>query len=293
MSKRLFDTEMVFRPWYRALPARLKCLWHYCLAKCDLAGVLDMDWELASFTIGERVSADDLPAMSENIIVLENGKLFLPKFIPFQYGQLHESQVHKAVLRALHTHGIGYPYPMPWVGGTPKDKNKNKDKAKDVVGGQGGSTDKGAEQENEKDTTRILQSPDEDTIEILQELSKNCESVYEGEGEGTGKGKGKGEGRGGAGGEPAEDYGKYTEAVRQVKACRPEFARLRGADIAVELAAGERNNRYVANLSEFLRDAANSVEVPRNPLGMLRKYLASVGLTRKGRDPYDFSACTV
>lgn len=242
MSKRLFDTEMVFRPWYRALPARLKCLWHYCLAKCDLAGVLDMDWELASFTIGERVSADDLPAMSENIIVLENGKLFLPKFIPFQYGQLHESQVHKAVLRALHTHGIGYPYPMPWVGGTPKDKNKNKDKAKDVVGGQGGSTDKGAEQENEV---------------------------------------------------VAEDYGKYTEAVRQVKACRPEFARLRGADIAVELAAGERNNRYVANLSEFLRDAANSVEVPRNPLGMLRKYLASVGLTRKGRDPYDFSACTV
>ena len=107
MSKRFFDTEMYLRPWYRSLSPRLKCLWMFILARCDMAGVIDMDWELASFSIGDKVSAEDLKAMNGNIAVLESGKLFVPEFIRFQYGQLTDkSSVHRGVMKALHSHGI-------------------------------------------------------------------------------------------------------------------------------------------------------------------------------------------
>lgn len=75
------------------------------------------------------------------------------------------------------------------------------------------------------------------------------------------------------------DCGKWTEQVKSVIACRPEFARLRPDDVAKELIDTQDNPRMVVNLGEFCRDAANSVETPRNPLGMLRAYLNST----KGR----------
>jgi len=132
--KRFTDTEMPLRPWYRSLEPRLKCLWVFMLCRCDMAGVLDMDWPLASFSIGAEVGPEDLNAMNGNIVVLPSGKLFLPGFIRFQYGELRESRVHEAVLKALRAHGIPYPYPMDTlsrVSDTLKDKDKDKEQAKD------------------------------------------------------------------------------------------------------------------------------------------------------------------
>lgn len=94
-----------------------------------MAGVIDIDWGLASFSIGEQVCDDDLKAMGDNVMILESGKILLTGFIDFQYGKLNnDSRVHKAVLKCLHTHGIGYPYPMD----TTKEKEKEKDKDKDL-----------------------------------------------------------------------------------------------------------------------------------------------------------------
>jgi len=109
MSKRFFDTEVFLRPWFRQLNPRLKCLWLYFLSRCDLAGVIDMDWELASFSIGSKVSPEDLKEMNGNIVKLESGKYFIPGFISFQYGQLKDhSNPHKAVLKAMAANGIEY-----------------------------------------------------------------------------------------------------------------------------------------------------------------------------------------
>lgn len=108
------------------------------LSACDIAGVIDMDWELASFSIGETVSNADLPAMKDNVFVLPSGKLFLPGFIPFQNKELNSaSKAHQAVLKLLEFHGIPYPYSMDTlskishrVHGTHKDKVKDKVKVK-------------------------------------------------------------------------------------------------------------------------------------------------------------------
>ena len=100
-----------------------------------MAGVVYMDWELASFAIGEKVTEADLEFMNGNITKLSGNKYLIPDFIPFQYGALSEkSRVHQAVLRTLGEHGIAYPYPMcthTGVPDTPKDKEKDKEKDKD------------------------------------------------------------------------------------------------------------------------------------------------------------------
>ena len=111
MGKRFIDTEIFLRPWYRSLPPRLKCLWFYLLSRCDMAGVIDADWDLISFSIGEKVQLSDLEDMKNNVLVLPSGKLFLPKFIEFQYGKKLslKSKVHEGVMKTLSLHEIEYP----------------------------------------------------------------------------------------------------------------------------------------------------------------------------------------
>ena len=129
--KRFIDTEILVRPWFRKLEPRLKLLWLWMMTQCDMAGVLDMDWELASFAIGVKVKESDLEAMNDNAKVLRGSKIWLPRFVEFQYGVLgEESRVHKGVLKTLESHGIGYHKGML----TPKDKDKDKDKD-GLVGG--------------------------------------------------------------------------------------------------------------------------------------------------------------
>jgi hypothetical protein len=61
--------------------------------------------------------------------------------------------------------------------------------------------------------------------------------------------------------------------IESVINCRPEFARLKPEVIATEIHKAEGNACWKNNLEEFLADAANSLECPRNPTGMLRAYL--------------------
>jgi hypothetical protein len=125
-------------------------LWFWLLDNCDNAGVVDASWRLASFQIGLDVGPDDVGGMGGRVVVLETGKLFIPKFVGFQFGKLSsESRVHQSVLRIAEQSGvigklvvsqdtlsIGYPEGTR----TPKRERKDKDKYKE--GGCGGkSTD--------------------------------------------------------------------------------------------------------------------------------------------------------
>lgn len=96
--------------------------------------------------------------------------------------------------------------------------------------------------------------------------------------------------KGGSGG---DDYGPYTAAVNDIIACRPEFARLRGSDLALILQGAKANPRYAENLQEFLMDAANSRDPPRNPTGMLRAFMASEGPNTRGGAQKPRIVCTM
>jgi len=112
MSKRLTDTGLWQKPWFRKLEPEYKCLWSYLLSNCDNAGVWEVDFEQASFTIGKNID----PALarnlfSEKIIFLDNDrKWFIKNFVRFQNGEIlnPKSPIHKRILDLLKKHKIDH-----------------------------------------------------------------------------------------------------------------------------------------------------------------------------------------
>lgn len=109
--KRFTDTDKwTSKPWFRRLPPRLKCLWSLLCDTCDPAGVIAPDWEIASMQIGEPVTEEDISNFGIRIRKLENGKLWIVKFIEFQYGELSlKCRPHDRVFSSIRKNRIPYP----------------------------------------------------------------------------------------------------------------------------------------------------------------------------------------
>jgi hypothetical protein len=115
--KRFTETQKWEDPWFRRLAPEMKLLWQWILDRCDNAGVIDPDIDLASFQIGYGYPMDTLLEFGERVVKLPCGKWFIPKFIDFQYGKLSEDcKAHNPVFASLAKNGIqrvsiGYEYP--------------------------------------------------------------------------------------------------------------------------------------------------------------------------------------
>lgn len=93
--------------WFRKLQPEMKILWLWILDKCDHAGVIEIDLELASFHIGYQYPQDSLKVFEERLIEMESNKCFIPKYIPFQYGSLSKDcKAHNPVFASLEKHNI-------------------------------------------------------------------------------------------------------------------------------------------------------------------------------------------
>jgi len=126
MAKRFIDTKIWDKPWYRKLHPKDKLLWIYIITKCDHAGIIDGDWEAASFFIGYTIEEEKIPlAIKEKMISIESEQYFIPSFVEYQYGQLkHNSKPHLSVIKRLENKGL-HNY-LQRVTITPKDTNKYK-----------------------------------------------------------------------------------------------------------------------------------------------------------------------
>lgn len=113
--KRFTETQKWEDPWFRRLRPEIKLLWQWLLDRCDNAGVIDPDMELASFQIGYQYPMDTLFEFGERVVKLPCGKHFIPKFIQFQYGNLSvDCKAHKPIFMSLQKHSLnvdpkGYP----------------------------------------------------------------------------------------------------------------------------------------------------------------------------------------
>jgi hypothetical protein len=134
--KRFTETQKWEDPWFRKLKPEMKLLWIWVLDKCDNAGVVEPDIDLASFQIGYTYPMDTLSEFNERIVNIDADKWFIPKFIAFQYGKLSpDCKAHNPVFSSLEKHNInatnlqykGYAKGI----NTLKDKDKEKDKEKD------------------------------------------------------------------------------------------------------------------------------------------------------------------
>jgi len=144
--KRLVETTRWRDPWFRRLSPLAKLLFCYLTDNCDQAGLMDLDLDAAQFDIGAPIKSEHIAELADRVQRLEDGKLFLPRFIVFQCGTLSENcPAHKPVLklveeRKLTLHGkcyayptatlpLGYAYgsdrvPVPYMKGKGKEKER-------------------------------------------------------------------------------------------------------------------------------------------------------------------------
>lgn len=138
MSKRFTETTKWADPWYRGLTPKLKSFWQYCLDNCDHAGVWPVDFDLASFCIGEKVTKKEvLESFSTRVVFFGSDKMLVVKFISFQYGTLSpDCKMHRPVFASLSKNRLNYDnlkgIDTLSIGfDTLQDKNKDQDKDQD------------------------------------------------------------------------------------------------------------------------------------------------------------------
>jgi hypothetical protein len=104
MAKRFTDTDKWKKGWFKQLNSKQRLFWLYILDDCNAAGIWDVDLEVASIRIGDRMGMDEaVEVLGEDVVWFDNNeKIFIPKFIEFQYGVLNEnSRPHASVIKIL------------------------------------------------------------------------------------------------------------------------------------------------------------------------------------------------
>lgn len=131
--KRFTETQKWEDPWFRRLAPEMKLLWQWILDRCDNAGVINPDLDLASFQIGYQYPMDTLSVFGDRVVELESGKFFIPKFIEFQYGKLSKDcKAHKPIFLSLQKHDlIGYPKGINTLQEKEKETDQEKEKEKE------------------------------------------------------------------------------------------------------------------------------------------------------------------
>lgn len=115
--KRFTETSKWMDPWYRKLSSSGKLIWQYLCDTCDLIGLADFDLELAAIDLGCKVKTDWHVEFGDRIQLVGTSKVFITKFIDFQYGELSpDCPPHRKIIKAVTDRGLvrdslGYRYP--------------------------------------------------------------------------------------------------------------------------------------------------------------------------------------
>lgn len=139
MKKRFADADIWQKEWFQEYSLKQKVLFKYICDNCDCAGVYEPNYRLASFIIGDKITEEDVLSLNQKkhqVEILENGKIWIPDFVSFQYGELSENcRPHQSIIQLLKKYGLfervckGYVYPIQRD--TDKEKEKEQDKDKD------------------------------------------------------------------------------------------------------------------------------------------------------------------
>lgn len=132
MAKRFTDTDKWKKPFMRSLDASYKLLWFYILDDCDMAGIWQVDFEVARIRTGQELDYNSaLRLFGDRVKVIDKFKWFIPDFINFQYGNLSENnRMHLSVIQILKKYNL-YLSPLQGAKDGVKDNNKDKDKVLD------------------------------------------------------------------------------------------------------------------------------------------------------------------
>lgn len=169
MVKRFTESDKWRDKWFRALRPDYKLAWLYLLDQCDCAGVIDLDKELANFQIGTAPDWESfLSHCEDRIEVIGGGKLWVVRFIEYQYGTLsRDCRAHIPVYLSIEKHGLSDRVFKGYSKSIQRDKDKDKDKVKDKE--QDKDKDRGSA-EGDWDVPERLDTPEVRTL--LSEFSQ-------------------------------------------------------------------------------------------------------------------------
>ena len=114
MAKRFTDTMKWNEDWFLELSTSNKLFWIYVCDNCDHAGIYKLNKRMFELLIGAKINTDDflttINAEKDRIILLDNGKWYITKFIEFQYGPTlnPNNRVHKSILKLLNDNNIKF-----------------------------------------------------------------------------------------------------------------------------------------------------------------------------------------
>jgi hypothetical protein len=147
IGKRFIDTNLFDDEWFCELSKEGKLAWLYLITKCDHAGVFDKSHKLAEFQMSIKNFDLVIQELNGKIKFLPNNKIFIPKFITFQYPNGLDPTVkpQKSVIDILtkldinieHLYTVTKDLPNTMLTAKDKDKDIRKDvdvnvKVKDV-----------------------------------------------------------------------------------------------------------------------------------------------------------------
>lgn len=139
MAKRFVDSKIWDKKWFRKLAPEMKCAWFYLINRCDAAGIWEVDEELMSVFIGQKIELQTLiKSFDGKLEVVGQDKIWLVDFCDFQYGELKENyNPHVPVIKSLKKYNLISRVGQGLVKTSPslidKDKDKDKDKGKERI----------------------------------------------------------------------------------------------------------------------------------------------------------------
>ena len=143
MPKRFHTSEIWNEDWFIDLKTEFKLFYQYLIDNCDHAGIWKPNTKHFEFILGSNCPLlEFIKAVNsdkERIIKLDNGRYFIVRFIPFQYGNVLNlsNRVHLSICNALILNKISLDKIRPQI--EVKEGVKDKDKVKDYLrGGIGG-----------------------------------------------------------------------------------------------------------------------------------------------------------
>lgn len=106
--KRFVECDRWRDPWYLELSFEAKAAFSYICDNCDCVGVWDANYRLANFCLKRDLEWDSiLEELGSRIQKRRGGKIWVRKFVEFQYGTLSDAcKPHIKYLATLEKHGI-------------------------------------------------------------------------------------------------------------------------------------------------------------------------------------------
>jgi len=136
MAKRFTATTKWEDSWFLDLNPGFKCAWIYMLDRCDSAGVWEVNAKLMAYLIGQDLPWEKVKEIfGSRLIEFTPGKVWIRKFIDFQYGELSLTcKPHLSVINSLKRYGLWETYQETFKGypkGIQRDKEEEQEQDKE------------------------------------------------------------------------------------------------------------------------------------------------------------------